>query len=1034
MEKDLLEDPLLREIPEREGYRVLEPCVLYARLGQGGMGTVYRARHLNLGIDVAVKCLKGSLADEGSSFVVRFQREARIAAGIHHQNLVQVYDVSHKGGVHYLVMEYVRGETARHRVHRKGPLAEPEACRIAVGAATGLGEAHAQRVVHRDVKPDNIMISHDGRVKVSDLGLAKALESEEAHTLTQGVMGTPQYMAPEQWEDSAGVGPASDVWAMGATLYFLLTGKDAIATGTMQQVCRRICAEPFPDVRAASSGVSADVAAILERCVARDPGKRYADCRELAHELKQALAKDNSTLIDPNWEATAILRRPLVSPPPAESMARIRIALDEKLPPTVPVAGGLATPVPAAASPTPAASAAPTASATADPRWWKRAAARWVGALGAVLAVALLAWSLLGGGARDEVAAADRARSAAGGSGGASTERAGAAAPVPTAGEGAPSAALADPEGSRRQTGPAIEPADGDSGAPPASEAEGPASEGPVGRPTSGASHPTEIATGAASGREPAEPVPIPGEPAVQPAAVVPPQPLPPVVLTLDGVPPESEKAITKQTAFVVSGHVEHPRAPEVRIEVDGQPPETADLDEEDRFEASISLDEDRAYEILVLAEGLEARTFSVVRDTLRPELTRVDEPEPTSKGLKADLLVHVNEPVVGVEVGGQRFTELEGGQWSLKGVDLAEGENTFDIVATDPAGNEGTLALTIMRDSQGPALQRVIPPRERQLSPGALQIALEFDEAPSLVALEGVELRLDGRTAVGSVDVPSSGPEWKVTWNAADELGNGSNGELSWEVDLTPKVPPGWEPFGDEGHRRGAGGWAGRVKDPRTGVVFVLVEGGTFVMGSTETLEERPPHDVQVPDAFYLGETEVSRGQWSVMTGKSTPPDDELGLPAVNVSWSEVDAVCRKLGYRLPTEAEWEYACRAGRRTAYGFGQRLTPQLANFADPSSGEPREVHPCGRCPANDWGLRDMHGNVWEWCEDVYDAGFYGRSPAENPLDATGGPEASRVLRGGSCFSYATNCRSASRRGGAPNLRSRDVGFRVACSLP
>jgi serine/threonine-protein kinase len=122
---------------------------------------------------------------------------------VHHQNLVQVYDISEKNGVHYLVMEYVRGETARERVSRKKRLKESEALKILLGAASGLAEAHGQRIVHRDIKPDNILISYDGKVKVSDLGLAKALEVDAGPSLTMGVMGTPQYMAPEQWEDSA---------------------------------------------------------------------------------------------------------------------------------------------------------------------------------------------------------------------------------------------------------------------------------------------------------------------------------------------------------------------------------------------------------------------------------------------------------------------------------------------------------------------------------------------------------------------------------------------------------------------------------------------------------------------------------------------------------------------------------------------------------------------------------------------------------------------------------------------------------------
>ncbi|HUR27455.1 MAG TPA: serine/threonine-protein kinase, partial [Planctomycetota bacterium] len=323
----LHDDPLLADIPDVDGFKILEPCVLYSKLGEGGMGAVYRGRHLNLNIDVAVKCLRRSLADQGTTFVQRFQREARLAAGIHHQNLVQVYDVSQKKGIHYLVMEFVSGETARDRVRRKGKLGIDEALRIAVGAAAGLGVAHARRIVHRDVKPDNVLIGRDGSVKVSDLGLAKAMESDIDVSLTQGVMGTPQYMAPEQWEDSARVTPAADVWALGATIYFLLAGKDPIQATSMQQALKLICFEPFPDIRAVRPEVPDHVAKLIERCVARSTSERFVDCGEVLAELKRFVGHDQGELVTEPGEETQ-MGATLVSPPPPETIAKIISHLD----------------------------------------------------------------------------------------------------------------------------------------------------------------------------------------------------------------------------------------------------------------------------------------------------------------------------------------------------------------------------------------------------------------------------------------------------------------------------------------------------------------------------------------------------------------------------------------------------------------------------------------------------------------------------------------------------------------------------------
>ena len=323
-------DSNLSRAKEVEGYKVLPPCVLYGKIGQGGMGAVYRGRHLNLDIDVAVKCLKPDLTGEDEQFVVRFRREARSAARINHQNVVRAFDVSEEQGLHYIVMELVQGETARQRVQRKGQLAVGEALEIVYGAASGLGEAHSKGFIHRDIKPDNIMIASSGAVKVADLGLAKPSGASNMSMLsgTNLIMGTPQYMPPEQWENTATVTTAADVWALGATLYYLLVGGEAIGKESLPAIMQRIVMKEFPDVRGERPDVPDDVAEFIKRATQKEPSERFADAREMAQAIEQLTTRrqtlaDNSGISDDDQNT-------LLSPPPAKTLAKIKFWLDEQ--------------------------------------------------------------------------------------------------------------------------------------------------------------------------------------------------------------------------------------------------------------------------------------------------------------------------------------------------------------------------------------------------------------------------------------------------------------------------------------------------------------------------------------------------------------------------------------------------------------------------------------------------------------------------------------------------------------------------------
>jgi formylglycine-generating enzyme required for sulfatase activity len=232
------------------------------------------------------------------------------------------------------------------------------------------------------------------------------------------------------------------------------------------------------------------------------------------------------------------------------------------------------------------------------------------------------------------------------------------------------------------------------------------------------------------------------------------------------------------------------------------------------------------------------------------------------------------------------------------------------------------------------------------------------------------------------------------------------------------------------------------------TGMEFVYIPAGEFMMGSNNgSSDEKPVHKVKITKGFYLQKTEVTQGQWKSVMGHNPSYFEDCGddCPVENVSWNDVQKFLAKLNkkektgkYRLPTEAEWEYAARAGTKTEFAFGNCLSTDHANYnGNPlsgcSKGEYRKkTIKAGSLRANAWGLYDMHGNMYEWVQDWYEKGFYSRSPVEDPVNDEKG--SGRVLRGGSWIFRARDCRSAYRGRVGPGDRGSNVGFRVLRSVP
>ncbi|HEY8497173.1 MAG TPA: Stk1 family PASTA domain-containing Ser/Thr kinase [Limnochordales bacterium] len=255
---------------------------IQAKIGDGGMAVVYRALDLLLHRPVAIKCLRPQFASD-PEFLQRFMQEAQAAASLSHPNVVNIFDVGHAGDVHYIVLEYVQGRNLKEILREEGRLPPKRAAHIARSVARALEAAHRRQLIHRDIKPHNILITPEGRVKVTDFGIARAAS---AATLTQTgtVIGSVHYFSPEQARGGP-VGPASDLYALGVVLYEMLTGTVPFRGDSPIAVAlKHLEEEPVPP-----SGLVPSIPAWLERVVlkalAKDPAQRYASAEEMAQDL-----------------------------------------------------------------------------------------------------------------------------------------------------------------------------------------------------------------------------------------------------------------------------------------------------------------------------------------------------------------------------------------------------------------------------------------------------------------------------------------------------------------------------------------------------------------------------------------------------------------------------------------------------------------------------------------------------------------------------------------------------------------------------
>jgi serine/threonine-protein kinase len=889
-------------------YRVTGP------LGRGGMATVWLAQDERLSRQVVVKVPDEALLRD-EVFRERFAREVRSLVELEHPNVVRVLDVGRLDEVPYAVMQYLPGGSLKDILDRTGTAQSAESVLAWLGPiADALDSMHERGVVHRDVKPGNILFDGRGRAYLSDFGIAKALDPTESElTRTGQSPGSPGYMPPEILEGR--IGTAYDQYSLGAVVLRCLSGEPPPAFASPERLAKAL-----------GGRIPPAAAEAIRRAVALEPTDRFPTCRTFMLALKRALeaeplpaAGPAGTRI-PSDEATGTLAAGVVAAasgctaPPGATAPPATTAPQGAAPP--PVIASPSVPVPA-----------------------RRGRGRLAVVGLCVVAAAGLAWLLVRGGGKEEPA------------------------------------------------------------------------------------HPPVVA-GRLVVERPATPETLWGE-----------------------------------SQFAVAGLLEGGRGSIVLV--DGR---RAEPGPDGRFVVLLDLAEG-PNDIVVRVEGGEERRFRVVRDTTGPEIEApalardfvTREKVLTLAGRVVDdhprrLLVNGAEVPLGPEGAFLLLVPLK-----------EEGVNPVSLEAEDALGNRRSITTALRRDTRRPDVTTEAHPREVP-GPGFV-VKGKVSEEDAAVFVNGVAAERTGAAFRADVSLKPGHNEILVT--AVDRAGNEASPErlsvvrtpdFGQGVEYRPEhlallkkraVSRTWSPADPPRNPRGLV----ELVHTKTGLVFVALPGGGFAMGSTEP-GEGPPRQVTVKP-FLLCRTECTQAAFAA--GGSTIRSRFVGadLPADSVSW--VDAVdwCRRNTLRLPSEAEWEYACRAGTATRFSSGDadRTLAGFANVADRSLSTDtgaaphrdrtgwtytREIEdghagpaPAGRFLPNPFGLFDMHGNLWEWCEDAFVPGYDG-APADGSARALRGAK-ERACRGGAWAEPAVFARSASRSSAPVADRLDTHGLRPAADL-
>ncbi|TWT98328.1 protein kinase domain-containing protein [Stieleria varia] len=932
---------------------------LLGKLGCGGMGTVFKARHCRLDRFVALKILSSHRFHRADS-VNRFRNEVRAAGRLNHPNIVAALDAGEYDGFCYLAMELVEGADLSAIVRHHGPLPQSDACEIIRQAATGLSESYAQDIVHRDIKPSNLMLTRDRTgepiIKILDMGLAlmiDAVAEGEQLTATGQLMGTVDFMAPEQCDDSHGVDIRADIYALGATLHCLLTGVPPHNHPSQDSMVKRlltITSKPAPLVSELRTDLSDDLVELVAQLLSNDPDNRPATPGEVirriqplcnGHQLQALLAALPDVELEPLEKADRALTHwasETINSQPSHQFLTSSGSSKEISHNTEPVE-------------TSAGSATIGQPERSTRRSWKSVA----------ISLFVLGVSLTAAGWWQNINTPEREpASPSPGSHRASTEES-------TAGSSLDSTAS-----------PKLTPQ-------PRSAFDAPA--GLVAYWPLDDSHENAFRDRSGNG--------------------------------LDGVPTVPSSELSGSSAPMIGTRL------------------SAQL----RSPAPLALIPHHA------SFDTEELTVSFWLKTPRAKLTE-------------------NIKLI------QKRSESAGFAISLLSTDSSQAGRVIVNLFSDDQHIPAIRSRRMIADGSWHHLAFTLSPSQSSIFvDGVIDTTADTPHAILSNSDQMIVGSINGTTTKGMID------EICIFSRAmgVEEI----RGLSQWRTSPLPLLAP----QSAAQTRKIQTAWSHHCNLPQEyvnslGMKLRLIPPGEFGMGSTQDeidelaswdkretkrddyQAEAPLHRVRISQPFYLGTMEVTRGQYQAVTGKrpshhanndpSSNNFDPESMPIESVSWFDAAAFCNALsqaeglspsyeireevvwpipnstGYRLPTEAQWEYCCRAGTETPWSHP---VDEFEQF-DWSISATKRPQPTGSLKPNPFGLYDMHGNVFEWCQDWYAADYYAELDANVTLDPQGPPTGTRrVYRGGSYWQRRTISRSACRGNHFPAFTHKEHGMRV-----